>query len=351
MKSLAVVVARGDGERVRRRLREGGWLRRDLKVRRTATAVAFPVAADPGREAAPGGVEEADFEPTREGAPTTYRELLHLPPEEMRRLPRSFDVVGDIVLVRLPSELEPRATEVGEALLEFVPAARVVGLDRGVRGPERRRALERIAGAGSWRTRHRENGLEIEVDLERAYFSPRLAGEHARVAARVRRGERVLDLCCGVGPFTLAIARDARASGVVAVDMNPEAIALLEGNLKRLGLGGRVRTVTDRLEAFLPDAPTADRAILNLPHEGIKYLPQVAGALGRGGTLHYYEVTARSGQEGRPGELEMVVDPSRSGSWRATGRRVVHPYSPGSDLVAYTLERSSHEGGEGSRSS
>jgi tRNA (guanine37-N1)-methyltransferase len=336
MKSLALVVPRSEGERVRKGLALAGCLRTDLKIHADEESVAFPLSFPPPEPYAHGELVEREFAPAGEDRPRTYRDLMAVG-VEAGLLPRAYDVIGDIVLVRLPEELEGRAGEVGAALLAFVPGARLVGLDRGVEGPERIRKLEKIAGTGPWTTRHLENGLAIEVDLERAYFSPRLAREHALVAAAVRPGEVVYDLCCGIGPFSLMIARDGRAREVVAVDFNPDAIRLLRANLDRMGLVGKVEPIEARVEEFLPGAKPADRAILNLPREGIKYLPLVAAALGPAGTLHYYEVTAKLEAETRSGEIAAVLG---GGPWRTVERHTVHAYAPTADLVAYTLTRS-----------
>jgi tRNA (guanine37-N1)-methyltransferase len=340
MKSLGLLVARSEGERVRRELADSGCLRADLRIHSDENSVAFPLRFPPPEGFTEGELIVREFEPVPEERPRSYRDLLSLG-MEAGLLPRSFDVVGDIVLIHLPPELEDRAGEVGAALLAFVPGARIVGLDRGVEGPERLRQLERIAGVGSWTTRHLENGLSLEVDLERAYFSPRLAREHALVAEAVRPGETVYDLCCGIGPFALTIARDGRAHEVVAVDFNPDAVRLLRTNMERLGLSGRVRAVEGRVEEFLPSARPADRVILNLPREGIKYIPSVAGVVGVGGTLHYYEVTAKLRAETRGAELCELLSAS-SGPWRVLERHVVHAYAPTADLVSYTLR---HSGG------
>jgi tRNA (guanine37-N1)-methyltransferase len=338
MKSLAIVVPRSEGERTRRSLALAGCLRTDLKIHADEESVAFPISVPPPDGIVTGELVEREFEPVEEERPRSYRDMLSMG-VEAGLLPRSFDVVGDIVLIRLPEELEDRAGEVGAALLAFVPGARLVGLDRGVEGPERRRNLERIAGSGSWTTRHLENGLSLEVDLEKAYFSPRLAREHALVAASVRPGERVYDLCCGIGPFSLLIAHEGRASEVVAVDFNPDAVRLLKTNLERLGLLGKVHVVEAPIEQFLPSARGADRVIFNLPREGIKYVPSVAAAVQPGGTLQYYEVTAKLKLETRPAELETLLSVGGA-SWRATEHHVVHPFAPTADLVAYTLQRS-----------
>jgi tRNA (guanine37-N1)-methyltransferase len=213
-----------------------------------------------------------------------------------------------------------------------------VGWDHGVHGTDRRRTIEAIAGTGPFRTIHHENGLVLEVDLERAYFSPRLAREHARVAEMIRSGERVFDLCCGIGPFSLLAARDGRASEVVAVDQNAEAIALLNRNRGRLRSRVPVETHVEDLGDFLSRATRADRAILNLPLEGIKYLTSVARVVSPAGALHFYDVSRRSESTER---ARVVLESLLAGSsaWTIEGSRRVHPYAPDMDLVAYDCRR------------
>jgi tRNA (guanine37-N1)-methyltransferase len=158
------------------------------------------------------------------------------------------------------------------------------------------------------------------------------------VASVIRAGESVYDLCCGVGPFSLTIARAGAAREVVAVDLNPAAIDLLRRNAERLGLAGKIRALNAPIEAFLPTAPAADRVVLNLPHEGIKYVPSVGERVATGGTLHYYEVTEKPMVERRADALAHLLG-ERSGSWQPVEQHVVHPYAPSSDLVAFTLRR------------
>ncbi|MGP8077563.1 MAG: class I SAM-dependent methyltransferase [Thermoplasmata archaeon] len=337
MRARALVVPRARGEAVRQALAAAGLLRTDLKIAADEGSIVFPIVGERAVPVEWGTLEEVEFEPRADEPPSDYRDLIAWPKEERDLLPRSFDIVGDVVLVRLPPELRGRGPEIGDALLRFVPRARIVGWDRGVHGPERRRRIERLAGTGDWTTVHRENHIELEVDLERAYFSPRLALEHARVAAEVRDGERVYDLCCGVGPFSVQIARDGRAREIVAVDANPEAIALLRRTLARYPFGARVRPVEARVEEFLVGREPFERAILNLPHEGIKYAPSVAQVVAPRGRLHYYEIVLRSELEHRGDVIAGSLGPI--GQWKTVGVRVVHPYSAEADLLGFTFAR------------
>jgi tRNA (guanine37-N1)-methyltransferase len=336
MRTWVVIATPSEAESVRRTLRSRGLLREGIRVARSEREVLFPVSAPPEPPIERARVEEREL-PMETAVAHSYRELITLDPPLQALLPRAFDVIGDIVLVRLPQELEAHANEIGSALLRFVPGARRVGWDHGVQGGARLRALTPLAGTGTWRTRYRENGLEFLVDPEVAYFSPRLAGEHERVSSEVRSKETVWDLCCGVGPFALTIARKGGTGPIVAVDSNPAAMGLLHENAARLGVTDRIDARTESLERFLPSAGSADRVILNLPHEGIKYLPSVSAAIAPGGTIHYYEVTRRADHSMRgPALVNQLASPSH---WTCAESRRVHPYSPRADLVAYTFRR------------
>ncbi|EQD74372.1 Protein of unknown function Met10, partial [mine drainage metagenome] len=189
MNSRAVRVRRSQGEPTRRALKDRGLLRSGVRIRIDGEDLLFPVTE--GAVVLPdwGPLEVAEFAPAPEPPTRDYTDLLrHRAPGD-GALPRSFDIIGDIVVVRLPDECPIDPGRIGEALRAFVPGARLVGADRGVHGPDRIRVLDRIAGDGPFTTVHTEHGLRLHVDLGRAYFSPRLAHEHHRVASQVRPGE------------------------------------------------------------------------------------------------------------------------------------------------------------------
>jgi tRNA (guanine37-N1)-methyltransferase len=336
MRAVALRVPRTDGERWRRRLAADGRLRRDLAVRREGEWIYLPLLApfDPGAERV--AVTEVELVERRAPRARSYADLAEVPDAVRAALPRAFDVVGEIVLVRLPRELAPYGAPIGAALLRFVPGARRVAADEGVRGPARLRSLRSLAGTGSFRTVVRENGLGFVVDLERAYFSPRLAREHALVAAATAPGERVLDLCCGVGPFALTIAARQPTARIVAVDANPAAIELLRENLVRLGLSASIAAESADAAEFLALPGEYDRAVLNLPHEGAPWLPAVGAHVRPGGTLHYYEIVPRSSAGERARAIARAAF-GAAGELRES--HCVHEYSPGHELRAHTIRR------------
>jgi len=94
-------------------------------------------------------------------------------------------------------------------------------------------------------------------------------------------GERVLDLFCGLGNFSLPLAR--RAGEVVGVEGDAGLVSRATGNAARLGIGN-VSYVTADLTAPTLDAPWATRAyqrvLLDPPRAGAREVLPVVGASG-----------------------------------------------------------------------
>lgn len=339
---------RRDAEATRRRLIELGVLRTDLEVARDGQSILFPVADSCGPRL---NVERWDFE-ARERRAAHYADLLPWPPAWQLRAPVAFEQVGDIVVVKVPRDLveaaaaAPEGTglrgrdvagDVGEALRAF-HKARAAFADGGVQGEFRTRTLTRIAGTGEALTRHGENGVQLWVDLGRAYFSPRLAHERAREAALVMPGEHVVDLFAGVAPFAVQAAK--AGATVDAVDLNPEATALAVRNAadNRVSPSVRVHTGDARAvaRALAATGRLADRVAMNLPHGAKHFLDAAAVVAKPTATLHYHEILAPTEVAQRGAEVEHAL---AALGWRGRVRltRVVRNYSPQEAHVVFDL--------------
>lgn len=79
----------------------------------------------------------------------------------------------------------------------------------------------------------------LDNPLRRALHNPERI-----VRGLVRPGETALDLGCGVGVFTLALARAVGARGtVIAADIQPRMLAEVERRASKSGLRDRIRTL------------------------------------------------------------------------------------------------------------
>lgn len=232
--------------------------------------------------------------PERKKRITTLLELLEgrLPPHLLATLPRAMDFIGDIAIIEIPPELEAYKADIGNAILKANKNVRTVLAKAGaVTGTYRLKKFAVIAGEPKTETVHREYGCKFYVDLAKAYFSPRLSYEHNRVSSMVNNGETVIDMFAGVGPFSILIAKTHENVKVHAIDINPDAVALLKRNIW-------LNRVEEKVHPILGDARqiikqkfrnSADRIIMNLPEKAIEFVDAACEALKpEGGTIHLY---------------------------------------------------------------
>jgi tRNA (guanine37-N1)-methyltransferase len=215
-----------------------------------------------------------------------------LPPNLISNIPKAFDIIGDLAVIDIPSELEPYQMLIGDAILMTQKNVKTVLAKAGdINGTFRIRNYTFIAGEKTTRTVHKEFGCRYYVDIAKAYFSPRLSHEHNRVASLVQSGEVVADLFSGVGPFSVLIAKKNPDVKVYAVDLNPDAVDLLKVNIK-------VNRVENRVFPILSDAreiaktklkSTCDRVVMNLPETSMEFVDSACDVLKReGGVVHFY---------------------------------------------------------------
>lgn len=330
--SYALVVPLEAAEAARQFVASLGIGRRDLKLGRQATRLLIPIhePIEPPLDGAT--VEVAEFEPNR--PPRSYKDLAKVPDTVRPLLPTSFDIIGDLVLIKIPPSLVPHGPAIGQAILEAHPNLRGVFRDEGVTGPHRVRTLRPLAGEARTRTVHAEYGARFHVDLATAYFTPRLANEHHRVAEAVQPGETFVDATSGVGPFAILAARRRVARRIVAIDLNPTAVALLRENLLLNRLQERVEVVPGDASAELARLKPVDRIVINLPLHGERLLRSAWSNLRSGGTIHYYTV-ARESEASRIGPRicrQMGDAEERPGETLSV--HAVHPYSPEDSLLA-----------------
>lgn len=262
-----------------------------------------------------------------------------LPPHLLALLPRSFDIVGDIAVIEdLAPELIPHAETLGKAIMLVHPRVKTVLLKSGkVDGEFRIPRFALLAGEENYETIHTEYGVKLKVNLSKAYFSPRLATEHHRVASQVRDGEVVVDMFAGVGPFSILIANRTSAK-VFSVDINPDAIALLRVSINLNRLRGEIIPLCGDVRSFVPQLRgVADRVIMNLPASSLDYLDVAATLLKRdGGIVHLYlfakEDPLQNAREILAAKLDNLVR-----SYEVRNARIVKPVAPREWQVALDI--------------
>ena len=212
--------------------------------------------------------------------------------EQLARLSKGVDIVGDIAILRLRDEFENGKFRIARGLMDVAPRVKVVVRQVGpVESEFRTRRLEWLAGEYRFETVHREFGCQYVVDLNRAYFSPRLSYERKRIADLVSPGECVLNFFAGVGCFSIMIAKHAHPSRIYSLDLNRIA-------LRYHAVNNTINRVREKIELICGDANRiastsligcANRVLLPLPELALDSIEAAKHALKGGhGMIHCY---------------------------------------------------------------
>lgn len=208
--------------------------------------------------------------------------------DEMEYLVTSFDIIGDIAIIKVPSELEHRKGVIADAVAEQHNHVRTVLRKTGQRTGEERLADYEVLRGDSTETLHTEHGCRFRLDPTQVYFSERLGHERQRVLEQTGCGETVIDMFAGIGPFTILLARKKDAA-VYAFEKNPDAAAYLEENVRLNSVEEKVSVYAGDVRDSLPALDVrADRIIMNHPSAAEEFVGLAAEHIRGGGTIHFY---------------------------------------------------------------
>jgi tRNA (guanine37-N1)-methyltransferase len=238
-------------------------------------------------------IENCEMEPFKK-EPRSLTEQLKgkLNEDEIKDLKTSFDIIGDLILLEIPKNLENYKEIIGNACLDFTKVKSVFMKKSKIKGVIRTREIEKIAGEYNSKTIAKEHGVKLSLDLKHVYFSPRLATERKRVEEQVKNGEKILDMFTGVGPLPILIAKNKNVE-IYGVDINKIAIEYFKENIRINKLKGNVHPIqgdiNDVAIEFKEKRLKFNRIIMNLPETAYKFLDLSISLLSSNGILHYYE--------------------------------------------------------------
>lgn len=209
---------------------------------------------------------------------------------EIEDLYGAFDQIGNIIILRIPDSLVSKKEIIGKVLLEKVKTARSVFYQSSpVSGDFRTRKLELLAGEDKTETEYKEHGCRFIVDVEKAFFSPRLSTERDRIANLIQDGETVINMFGGVGMFSIIAAKKKKCT-VYNIDINPNATKLCEQNITLNKLAGKVESLTGDATKIIEErlSGIGDRILMLLPERSDEFLDSAIKATKKNGIIHYY---------------------------------------------------------------
>jgi tRNA (guanine37-N1)-methyltransferase len=212
---------------------------------------------------------------------------------EVSKLTSSFDVIGSIVILKIPETLVDRRQVIANAIMDNIKSARSVYMQTSpVAGDHRTRKLELIAGDDNPITIYKEYGCRFKVDVEQTYFSPRLSTERFRIASLTSEDEVVTNMFAGVGTFSIIICKYRNVKKIYNVDINQTAHELAIYN-------SRLNKMEEKIESFCGDAKEvvkshiigkSNRVLMPLPEKAKYFVSDAVACLKEEqGMIHYFQ--------------------------------------------------------------
>lgn len=250
--------------------------------------------------------------------------------KESEELISAFDQIGDIIIVRIPDSLLSKKKIIGKTLLKEVKIAKSVFYQASaVEGDFRTRNLEILAGEDNTETEYKEFGCRFVVDVENAFFSPRLSTERERIANLVQDGEIITNMFAGVGMFSIMAAKKKKCT-VYSIDINPIASKLCEKNIQLNKLAGNVISINGDASKIVSEKliGKSDRTLMLLPERSDEFLQSAINATKSGGIIHYYS-HIHADKKSDAGKLSeehyLQITPVKS---EILGSKIVRPVGP-----------------------
>jgi tRNA wybutosine-synthesizing protein 2 len=244
---------------------------------------------------------------------------------EKTRLPSGFHLIGHVAILNLNRDCVPFADAIGQVTLEYDGRIKSVAIKTGpTEGQVRRPDYTLIAGDSNTLTTHIEGGVSFRIDPLRFTFSGGNLAERIRMGRIVESDEKVLDMFACVGQFSLHAAKGG--ADVVAIEINPDAHALLVENISLNNLNNRMSPILGDCREVHP-TESVNRVIMGYLHDTLNYLDHALEALvSEGGSIHMHIALPESELVKSTGNAEKIC--LRHGFTSRVSTRRVKMYAP-----------------------
>lgn len=250
-----------------------------------------------------------------------------IPDEEIKYVPSSWQIIGDIIIVSIPPQIDHRKELIANTLLEMYPRCESVLRDLGIDGQFRQPKRELITGSKT-ETIHKENQCLLKLDVTKVMYSKGNLHEK-KLMSKLGEGETVVDMFAGIGYFSIPMAVHANPTKIISIEINPQSYEYLCENIKLNELEDTVVPINGDCAEVTPEG-VADRVIMGYVGTTHHYLEHGLKAIKKdGGILHYHETTPEDLIFERP--ISRIQDTALS-----LGRKVeikdcrrIKKYSPG----------------------
>ena len=213
-----------------------------------------------------------------------------------KRIPH--DILGSIAILKFPRGMGvgEKKKIAGRFLKEHKAVETVLEKTGKISGRLRKAKTKFLAGVNARETEYVENKCRFRFDVDKTYFSSRLAEQRKQVAEEIvkkaKDGQKVLVMFAGVAPFSIVIARTLKQKGkkveIVSNEINRNANKYAKENVQKNGVSLYVDIVGGDAQK-LPEKLKKRFDFIVMPRPNLKNtFLKTAFKLSKKGTIIYY---------------------------------------------------------------
>jgi len=213
-----------------------------------------------------------------------------IPDEIIKEIPRKWEKIGTILVVKLLPSLEPYADRIGEGYARILDCEAVLVDTGGIFGKYREPLTTHVYGKKNTETMHQENGISFFLDPQKIMFSSGNMDERIRMGSISNPSETVVDLFAGIGYFTIPMAVYSKPENIYACEIKPSAYVYLLKNIEKNKVSKTVEPLLGDSKIISPKN-VADRVIMGYFHDTRSYLNTAIECLNNHcGIVHYQDI-------------------------------------------------------------
>jgi tRNA (guanine37-N1)-methyltransferase len=208
------------------------------------------------------------------------------------KFPRSFDILGNIAIVKFPREFkQPDKKKYAKELLRKNNSVKTVLEKEGkIKGRLRKPTTKWLAGEKTKEVLYKENNCVFRFNVDKTYFSPRLSNERKEIASKIKKNEVVLVMFAGVAPFPIVIAKNSNAQKIYSNEISREANKYAKLNIE-------LNNVKNKIELIPGDIKKVSKKInkkfdvIVMPRPQLKenFLKEAFNLSKKGTRIYYYD--------------------------------------------------------------
>ncbi len=211
-----------------------------------------------------------------------FREIMKKEmPEE--KLPSGYQIIGDIMLLKMPKLSKAEQIRIAESLLSIYPYVKNIAEIYSVSGEYRKPKVKLLAGK-TLETIHTEYGIQYKIHLGKLMFSKGNLSERHRLESIVAPDDVIIDMFAGIGYFSLGLAKKAKK--IYAIEKNKAAFNYLKENIKLNEIGNITPRLGDCRRIRIKEK--ADRVLMGYLPGTEKYLNAAFRFIKPSGIIHFH---------------------------------------------------------------